>query len=76
MNEDDGSVSVAVEILRGTPARDVTVTLKTTSSSARGEALINQQAFNASVVASFPTSSPPVSLLVCSWLLPVCCTSL
>ena len=34
--EDAGSVNVTVEILRGTPARDVTVTLQTVDGSARG----------------------------------------
>ena len=34
--EDAGSVSVTVEILRGTPARDVIVTLQTVNGSARG----------------------------------------
>ena len=38
MTEDAGSVSVTVETLRGTPARDVIVTLQTVDSSARGEA--------------------------------------
>ena len=39
VDEDDGSVSVTVEILRGTPTRDVIVTLQTVDSSARGKAL-------------------------------------
>ena len=34
--EGAGSVSVTVEILRGTPARDVIVTLQTVDGSARG----------------------------------------
>ena len=38
VTEDAGSVSVTVETLRGTPARDVIVTLQTVESSARGEA--------------------------------------
>ena len=38
MGEGAGSVSVTVETLRGTPARDVIVTLQTVDSSARGEA--------------------------------------
>ena len=36
MAEDAGSVNVIVEILRGTPARDVIVTLQTVDGSARG----------------------------------------
>ena len=36
MAEDAGSVNVTVEILRGTPARDVIVTLQTVDGSARG----------------------------------------
>ena len=36
MTEGAGSVSVTVEILRGTPARDVIVTLQTVDGSARG----------------------------------------
>ena len=38
MTEDAGSVIVTVETLRGTPARNVIVTLQTIDSSARGEA--------------------------------------
>ena len=41
VNENAGSVSVTVEIWRGTPARDVIVTLQTSNSSAKGDALIN-----------------------------------
>ena len=41
MNENAGSVRVTVEIWRGTPARDVIVTLQTANSSAKGDALIN-----------------------------------
>lgn len=36
MTEGAGSVGVTVEILRGTPARDVIVTLQTVDGSARG----------------------------------------
>ena len=41
VNENAGSVRVTVEIWRGTPARDVIVTLQTANSSAKGDALIN-----------------------------------
>ena len=37
VNEDAGSVSVTVEILRGTPARDVIVSLQTVNGSAVGK---------------------------------------
>ena len=36
MAEDASSVNVTVDILRGTPARDVIVTLQTVDGSARG----------------------------------------
>ena len=39
VNEDAGSVSVTVEILRGTPARDVIVSLQTVDGSAVGKVL-------------------------------------
>ena len=39
VNEDAGSISVTVQIPRGTPARDVIVTLQTIDGSAVGKAL-------------------------------------
>ena len=66
MNENAGSVSVTVQIWRGSPARNVIVTLQTVNGSARGEALINQ-AFNGSAVASVPPSQPP-AFIACMFL--------
>ena len=39
MTENAGSVNITVEILKGTPVRDVIVTLQSEDSSARGMAL-------------------------------------
>ena len=38
VNEDAGSVSVTMEVLRGTPTRDIVVTLQTVDGSAVGKA--------------------------------------
>ena len=73
VNEDAGSVSVTVQIWRGSPARNVIVTLQTVNGSARGEALL-YQALNISAVASFPLYQSP-AFIACT-LLPVCGTSL
>ena len=39
MTENAGGVNIIIEILKGTPARDVIVTVQTVDSSARGMAL-------------------------------------
>ena len=66
VNENAGSVRVTVQIWRGSPARNVIVTLQTVNGSARGEALL-YQALNVSAVASFPPYQSP-AFFACMFL--------
>ena len=81
VNEDAGNVSVTVEILRGTPARDVihVLTLQTADSSAIGKVLLRYNNYQlyfylcATVfspvhmqLASFPGSSPVICHIYCT----------